>query len=455
MSAGRLLERIEELERLVRSQAERIAELEAENRSLREQLEAAGRKAARQAAPFRRDDHKRVPAGQRKRPGRAPGHPGARRPVPEHVDAEVEVPLSECPNCGGSIGDITAHEQFIEEIPPVRPHVTRLLTYRAVCGCCGEVHSTHPLQTSRGRGAAKVALGPRALALAAFLNKACGLSMRRTCRVLGEFGLAFSPGGLAQALERMARRVQPWFERIVDEVRSAEAVYGDETSWYVGGPGWWLWTFTTPKATLYRVADNRSSRVVIDTLGEDAADFAGVLVSDCLASYDPPPYAKGKCIAHHLRAIAEALRREDTPDPKYLRQWKWTFQATIALWHARPVMAEADFAAERARIVRTVDRLLDQSVVQPGDVAVQNRLLKQRGHLLRCLENPAVEPTNNRAERALRPAVIARKISCGNRTDSGRHTWEILTSLAVTCHQQALHFIDQLAARLPLAAQPG
>ena len=103
----------------------------------------------------------------------------------------------------------------------------------------------------------------------------------------------------------------------------------------------------------------------------------------------------------------------------------------------------------------TVDRLLHQTVTQPGDVAVQNRLLKQWPHLLGCLHERATEPTNNRAERSLRPAVIAGKLSCGNRTERGRRTWEILASLATTCQQKTDDFVDWLAPKLSLDPHAG
>lgn len=177
-----------------------------------------------------------------------------------------------------------------------------------------------------------------------------------------------------------------------------------------------------------------------------------MLVSDCLNVYDGVSCRKYKCIAHHQRAIAAARDRPDTLDDSYLQQWKWLFKAVIALWKARPTMPEEAFAAERARLEATVERLLHQPVVQSGDLAVQNRLLKQWAHLTGCLHEPLAEPTNNRAERSLRPAVIARKLSCGNRTERGRRTWEILASLAATCQQNADDFVDWIAPKLLLLA---
>jgi hypothetical protein len=439
---------------LRRENAELRAQLAAaldEIRQLRERLDQAERASARQAAPFRRRESRKVPDGSRKRPGRPPGHPGMHRAVPAHVDEHVDVPLTGCPNCGGPVTALEPIEQFIEEIPPVRPRVTRLVTYRGRCAACGAVHSSHPLQTSTATGAAKVQLGPRARALAAGLNKQFGLTMRKTCRVLEHLaGLTLSPGGLALAVQRTANRVRSGFDSLVIEVRAAAAVFVDETSWYVGAPGQWLWTFTTADTTVYHVDRSRGRQVVLDLLGQA---FAGILVSDCLASYDGLPYRMHRCIAHHQKAIARARDRPDTTDPSHLNQWKLLFTMVNALWRHRAALGEAEFARQRGHLEAWLDRLLGEPRTQPGDVAIQQRIGKRRGVVLGCLDDPAAEPTNNRAERSLRdPGVIARKVSCGNKTERGKSAWECLTSLAVTCQQRGHDFVSWLASCLPLAA---
>lgn len=451
---SKLLRENRELREQLRQALERADQLTDENTRLKQRLEELERTAARQAAPFRRRERKKVDPAKKKRPGRKPGHIGAYRQIPDHVDQEIEAPLTCCPQCSGAITNRAPLTQYIEEIPPVRPHVTRLVTWSAECPQCGEVRSTHPLQTSLSQGAAKVQLGPRALALAATLNKKLGLTMRKTCVVLKQLcGLSLTPGGLSQSLARVAEKVQAEYGQLREQVRSSKAVFADETSWWVGGPGWWLWVFTTPQGiTFYRVDESRGSQVVKDVLGED---FSGILVSDCLSSYDPPFYRKHKCIAHHLQAINKARERPDTKDTFYLDQWTELFQQVITLYHDHEQCSAEHFAQEKSRLVVWADRLLDHPCTQSGDVAVQNRLLKQQAHLLGCLEDTAAEPTNNRAERALRPAVIARKLSCGNKTEAGRQCWQILASVAATCDGLSTDFADFLAARLPLATHAG
>jgi len=118
-------------------------------------------------------------------------------------------------------------------------------------------------------------------------------------------------------------------------------------------------------------------------------------------------------------------------------------------------MDMVSLAERRASLEQWIDRLLGEPLERAGEIRIRNRLSKQRPYLMGCLYDLAAEPTNNRAERSLRPAVIARKISCGNKTDRGRKTWQILASLAATCAQRGNDLIDYLTPYMTLAAENG
>ena len=439
-----------------------VAELHSQNATLRQQLEiqtkriaqleealqGAERAAHRQAAPFRIEEKKRLI--EPKRPGRKHGHAAAFRHYPDHVDQCVEVQLCACPHCGAKqFSDQSQLEQFIEDIPPVRPQVTRLTTYGATCARCGQhVRSGHPLQMSLASGAAGVQLGPRALALAADLNKAKGLSMRKTCAIFRDcFGLQLSAGGLSQALDRLATKVQCQYQAIAKEVRQAPVVHSDETSWWVGGPGWWLWVFVNAHSTLYLVDQSRGRCVVTAVLG---ADFGGVLVSDCLATYDDATTLQHKCYAHHHKAISEAKALHPHQGEGFLTEVAALLRAAVALQGHKAQCDPQSFQDLRQALECKALQLLDSPRSEPSEEAVRNRLHKQRDHLFTFLDHDGVDATNNLAERQLRPAVIARKISCGNKTQKGARTWQILASLAATCAQRATSFIAELARAAPL-----
>ena len=327
--------------------------------------------------------------------------------------------------------------------------MTRLVTYQGRCAKCGVVRSKHPLQVSTAVGAAGTHLGPNALSVALDLNERHGLTKRKTCDVLADlFGLHLSPGGLVAVTHRVASRLGAEYGQLVEESRKASVIYADETSWWVGGPGWQLWVFTNDRLTLYRVRDSRGRRMVHETLGRS---FPGVLVSDCLSSYDDASPIQHKCYAHHLKAISEAIGRHPSGGEGFLRQMKALLKMAQTFKKAMPELSENQCLQIRRSLEHRVDRLLASRRVEPTEASVANRLRKQRDHLFTFLDYDDVDATNNQAERQLRPAVIARKVSCGNRTERGAKTWEILASLAATCTQRGESFREMVAnaARLP------
>ena len=430
----------EKLQKLLDEALERLARAE-------ERIEKLQREGHRQAAPFRRPEKKRKT--DKAKPGRKKGHKPSYRKPPATVDEFADVPLDRCPDCGGPLHDLRPVEQIIEDIPPVTIRRLHLTTYRGRCDRCGTVCSTHPEQVSRAVGAAGTHIGRNALALAADLNKHYGITMRKTCAILHEhFGLQISPGGLSQALVRIAGKLRGPFGELQRKVRQAPAIYADETGWWLGGQSAWLWTFTSPDFTLYTI-DNRSQHVIRRVLGDD---FPGVLISDCLASYDPHPGRKSKCCAHHLKAISEAIGQ--APGSEFLPAIRTLFKASI-IWHGlRDELDTTRYTRQVADLERRLDELLEPPRGHPAEIRVRNRLAKHRPHLLTFLHLPGVDPTNNLAERQLRPAVIARKLSCGNKTLVGATSFEVLTSLAATCRQQGRSFSELVAGWLSLLSPP-
>lgn len=444
----------DELIEIVLDQREMIGELmEARDRDreamehLQARLEETEREAKRQAAPFRKPPHKR--ALNPGKPGRKPGHPGSYRRPPAEVDAEIEVPLAACPCCGEDLSGRPCEpvEQTIIDLPQVKPVVTRLVTYETTCPRCREgVQSNHPLKVSTATGAAGTHLGPNALAVLCTLNKELGLTMGKTCRTVERlFGLSITRGGLSQALDRIAGKLAPEYEDQVKDLRSSSVVHVDETSWWVGGPGHWLHVFATPDTTVYRVADNRSRRVLHEILGER---FPGTLVSDCLNIYDDASPLQHKCYAHHSKAIVDAIPL--SRDHTFLGDCRRLLHAAMALKAAKPSMPGDAFRTNRGILAILARDLLRSPRSDPLAERVRRRLAKQADHLFTFLDYEGVDATNNLAERQLRPAVIARKLSCGNKTASGARTWQILASIAATCAQRNLSFTRKITAAMLL-----
>jgi len=209
------------------------------------------------------------------------------------------------------------------------------------------------------------------------------------------------------------------------------------------------WALANRDLTLYHVRPTRGRVVIHETLG---ADFGGVLVSDCLSSYDDATETQHKCYAHHLRAIAKAIEARPGGGEGFLADAKALLKTAIMFKRMQDDLAPEERAELRAGLERRADKLLAPARADPLEEAVAKRLRKQRDHLFVFLDHAGVDATNNLAERQLRPAVIGRKLSCGNKTARGAATWERLASLAATCAGRGQSFRDLIAsaARLPV-----
>jgi len=418
----------------------RIAELEASLKEALAQLEAQGRAGKRQAAPFSRGEKKEQP----KRPGRKKGHKPVHRPKPDKIDREVAVPLKQncCLYCGGALSVPRIEQQYQIDIPPVEPVVTQFNIEVAHCIECGrQAQGRHPEQVSDGLGPSAVHFGPRVQGLTAEMKHALGIPYRKVCRVLAQgFGFSASPGGLSRAGQRLADKAEPTYEQLVFSLRQQAVVYADETGWKIDGDRAWLWVFTSEQVTLYTIDPTRAGAVAERILGRD---FEGVLTCDCLLSYNPLPYQQQKCLAHLLRRCSD-IAAQPRPDQavRLSRQVAYLLRGAIKLKHQKDEHPPWLYHQACLRLEQALDRLLD-NVGDPEDDAAR-RLLKllgkQRHRLFTFLSHDPVQPTNNAAERAIRPAVIVRKTSGGNRSQAGAKTHAIITSLWQTCQQQGLDF---------------
>jgi transposase len=208
----------------------------AENSRLRAQLEAARRAGKRQAAPFSKDDPKQDPAKSGRKSGPEYGTK-AHRPVPERVDEEIRVSLPDaCPCCQGELEFEDEVDQYQEDVAWVRGHVRHFRISRGRCRSCGRrAQGRHPEQTSDAVGAAGSQVGPRAVAIAAQLNKELGIAMGKVAQILQLLGASVTAGGLYHAIGRLAVAA-PTSQALVLAVRASAAVAADETGWARGRP---------------------------------------------------------------------------------------------------------------------------------------------------------------------------------------------------------------------------
>jgi transposase len=452
----------------------RIAALEAENARLRElvaqlttrvqELEARlGRDSSNSSQPPSADPPQArprpAPRPTGRRRGGQPGHPGHHRtPVPvEQVDCTVEHWPPTCQHCQAAlapdpaqtVGDPVRHQ--VVEIPPLHAEVTDHYRQRLCCPHCrGVTLAALPPTVPAG------AFGPRLQAIVAVLSSRYRLSRREVAAVCADLlGVDLAVGSIAALCQATSAALAEPVAGLEAAVRQAAVAHADETEWRLAGQRRWLWVAVTVAATVFTVAASRGSRVIKGLLG---ATFGGILVSDRWSAYTwTPAHRRQVCWAHLKRDFTKLVDWDGAACPVGEAALALLDQV-FTLWHqARDDPAlRATLPARMAPLQAAFRTLLDEGSRGPSAKAAGlcAALLKLWPALWTFVTVPGVEPTNNAAEQAVRPAVLWRKGCFGSQSEDGAVFVARLLSVAATCRQQQRSLLDYLTA-VCAAAQQG
>jgi len=407
--------------------------------------------------PNKKDDEGNAPVPDvssdsptdRKRPGAKPGHPGTTRRKPDRIDDEIRVPLERCPHCGGT--DLRAlkkiREHVQEDIILVRPKTTRFVKQLYYCpGCKNEVCGT-------GKGEIPNAyIGPTARAVAATLRYEMRVPYRQVKSIFEEmFGLRLTPGALVGFDHKFASRGRPWYEFLKNHVKSSPHIHADETGWRVDGINHYLWIFNNSRLALYHIDRHRGSHIPCGILGER---YDGILISDCYSGYNPVNARfKQKCVAH-LLDDSSTLAQAYPDDEQAL-----AFAATLKEYmkHALDLQKMfRDKSITRNQLNKAAAFMkqkfwafMERPLENHDADTLRKRLITHKKAIFTFLTHTSIDATNNRAERGLRPSVIMRKVTFGNRAPTGSRNHETLMSLIQTAKLNGtspLHLLSNLAA---------
>jgi hypothetical protein len=436
---------LEELYEQLREEHRQRNQLELENQQLRAQLHALHRrqfKGRRRPAP---PPGSACPAAQPKRRGAPPGHPPWQRARPKRIDRVVAVPAPRrCPDCQRPNLQPVAqlHEHLQEDIVLEPRTVVTCFRHRlAHCPSCGKA------VWLPGAGEMVGAyIGPAAKATAAYLRYQLNVPDRKISQFFSDFfGLKFVPAS-AYGFERQAvRRGLPLYEDLRQKIRALPVAHADETSWRHDGNPYWAWYAGNRDLAFFHLDAHRSGEAAQSVLGER---FRGTLVADAYASYNGVhPKDRQSCLAHIKTKAKEleaelALLKGKAADPQ-ARQFCQNVQAWVhdaCQAHQRLCRGRwrAKLARRKGQALRKQLRSLCATPLRYAKAeAFRKRLSGPEQKLLfTCFRRPDVPPTNNQAERSLRPLVIMRKVVQGTRSQKGLENHSVLRSLFETARRQ-------------------
>jgi len=402
-------------------------------------------KPSAQIAPYEKPATKK----RAKKRGQKTGHKGVRR-LPMEIDKEQDHILELCPDCGGPVSaSRNTRRRVVEDIEETTVVTTAHTIHSHYCPRCKK--RVEPVVTD---ALPKSTIGNRALVLSCWLHYGLGQTISQVVSVLDSlFHFAVSAGGLTQLWQRLGDIVRPWYDALAQEARAGAVLNADETGWRVNGKTHWLWCFTTPTLTYYVIDPTRSGKVPVRFLADC---FDGILVSDFFGSYNAIGARRQLCLVHLLRELEKVDKTNPSKEWAVFRKiLKRILKDAIRL-SRHTDRAAPDYKSKVDRIHKRLDKLIDcPTWSKPDCKRLGKRLVKFRDSLFTFLHDPAVPFDNNRAEREIRPAVIARKNSFHNTSEKGAETQAMLMSIYRTLKLRGLDPIQTIADALAIFIATG
>lgn len=347
---------------------------------------------------------------QAKPGGAKPGHEGHSRTLSPDPDEVVAHRPGQCPCCGSTLAaDLPAEivsvcEQI--ELPAVAPLVTQHQRLAVRCPSCG-TRVVAPVPKEAGG----TPFGPRLHAVATYLKTFQALSYGRLQAALADlFGLTLSQGGLMNLLRRAQGRFVAGREAAVSALRRAEVVASDETGVRIEGSNAYHWVFRSDEAVVHHAAPTRGA-VVVHAMMD--GHRPAVWISDRYTAQQGHGERHQTCLAHLARDVAYAVEVSDDPVPLRLQLW---LGSVFSLAERVTDLAASTLSAKRRALERQLSDILSAPSQCDLTRTLQAKIGRARDQLLVFLDHPGrVAVTNNGCERALRPAVVQRKVTNGYR----------------------------------------
>ncbi len=373
-------------------------------------------------SPYQKPRRRTTSTTPRKAGGK-PGHPGHRQVLLPPTTV-YQLRPERCA-CGNTTLALTRpyYTHQVLELPPIAMEVTHWVLHQGWCGDCGRwTKAQVPAEQRMG-------YGPRFSALMGELAGTYGNGRRMVQTFCASvLRVPISLGAIQKVLDRVVEAIEPHYLAIATQARHAPVNYIDETPWFLANALQWLWVMASDTAALYMIHPHRSKEAFAALID----DWAGILVSDGYGVYRNWVQARQTCLAHLIRTARGLAERQNA---ELAACGAWALAELQRLCHmATAPPTGGEWRAWYARLCRLIEQYHDR----PDDAGrFARRLLREMDSLWVFLAQHGVDPTNNRAERALRFGVLWRKRSQGTASDKGNRWVERILSLKETCRLRA------------------
>jgi len=373
------------------------------------------------------------------KPGQKIGHKGVTRPYVT-PNRQVEVTMDFCPDCGAKLGSpFRIDSKIVEEIPEPQPIIVtdyRISHYRCPC-CRKEVAAKDSSCPHEGK------FGNNVIALATIFKYEDRLPHRKIHdAMMRSYGLKISPATILDLTRRAADAVRSEYDAILSKIRGAPIVYADETSISVQGEKHWIWTFTTPSETFFVIRKSRGIKVLMEVL---TRRFKGIIVCDGWIPYARFTKHLQRCWAHLLRESKDIAEKFEEAIPLHNALKELYEILTTALENdPPPKVRKTLWKLAREALRHWIKKEYSIEKVQKFIGKINNGF----NYWFTFVINPGVEPTNNRAERALRPNVVLRKILGTLRNYKGTSIHECIMTTLATWGLKGLNSLQMLTTKL-------
>jgi hypothetical protein len=370
----------------------------------------------------------RLPVGTNPR-GKPKGGNGATRKIPKKVDRKVPVKFSkeELSNLKKRYGNklkIKKIKLYVWDIPTIKMLATLFIVERIYLGKKLIAQATHPELPKRG------IFGNRLRAwIISLKNEFAGSCEKVAGHIEDLTGETFSQQAIKDCVHRTGEELEPEYKELETELREAEVVGGDTSSWRVNGINFILWLFCAINIVYIHIDKSKARKIILKILGNE---FEGVFRSDCAPEFQEFARFFQRCFSHLLRTTYTLAMENPKKDIVLLHRWLTNlFNEMSEFLEKKPP------SYQREKMFNYFDGKLEDIICYNwkskwARSIVKNRLIKYRDDWCTAILIPGVSLTNNDTETHIRSAIPTRKMLGGHRTDEGAKYYAIIQSLRLT-----------------------